>query len=223
MKALTYTKAGTKKGEITLPKSVFGVEANTDQLKDAYNRFLSNIRTNNAKVLRRGEVSGGGKKPWRQKGTGRARFGSSRNPIWRHGGVAFGPTGMENYTKDMPKSMVRSSLKQALSVKADSIKIVETFSVGEYKTKNVISILDKIGAEGFILVVASQLDAKFIASARNIAGVKLLAVKQLNVAAILDADVIVFDSSAVEEIEAWLSKTAKTAKSTKSAKAGDKQ
>jgi len=212
MKALTYTKSGTKKGEITLPKAVFGVEANADQLKDAYNRFLSNIRTNNAKVLRRGEVSGGGKKPWRQKGTGRARFGSSRNPIWRHGGVAFGPTGMENYTKGMPKSMIRSSLKQALSVKADAIKIMENFSVSEYKTKNVISILDKIGAEGFVLIVASQLDAKFIASARNIAGVKLLAVKQLNVAAILDADVIVFDSAAITELEGWLSKATKTAK-----------
>lgn len=217
MKALTYTKSGTKKGEITLPKAVFGVEANADQLKDAYNRFLSNIRTNNAKVLRRGEVSGGGKKPWRQKGTGRARFGSSRNPIWRHGGVAFGPTGMENYTKGMPKSMIRSSLKQALSVKADAIKIMENFSVSEYKTKNVISILDKIGAEGFVLIVASQLDAKFIASARNIAGVKLLAVKQLNVAAILDADVIVFDSAAITELEGWLSKATKTAK------AGDKK
>lgn len=212
MKALTYTKSGTKKGEMVLPKSVFGVEANADQLKDAYNRFLSNIRTNNAKVLRRGEVSGGGKKPWRQKGTGRARFGSSRNPIWRHGGVAFGPTGMENYTKQMPKNMIKSSLKQALSLKSGAIKIVETFSVSEYKTKNVISILDKIDAEGFVLIVASQLDAKFMASARNIAGVKLLAVKQLNVAAILDADVIVFDSAAITELEGWLNKSAKITK-----------
>ena len=108
MKAMTYSKAGVKKSELSLPKAVFEVKINDDQLKAAYNRYFANIRTNNAKVLNRGDVSGGGKKPWRQKGTGRARFGSSRNPIWRHGGVAFGPTGIENYTKQMPKSMVRS-------------------------------------------------------------------------------------------------------------------
>ena len=96
MKAISYSKVGVKKTEVDLPVAIFGVEANPDQLKIAYNRFYANIRTNNAKVLSRGEVSGGGRKPWKQKGTGRARFGSSRNPIWRHGGVAFGPTGNEN-------------------------------------------------------------------------------------------------------------------------------
>jgi len=212
MKAVTYSKAGVKKGEMLLPKSVFGVEANADQLKDAYNRFLSNIRTNNAKVLNRGDVSGGGKKPWRQKGTGRARFGSSRNPIWRHGGVAFGPTGMENYTKDMPKSMIRSSIKQALSTQAGSVKVVESFTASDFKTKTVVMMLDKIEAEGNILIVATKPDAKFIASARNIAGVRLLAVKQLNVAAILDADAIVIDAEAVKELETWLGKTGKAAK-----------
>jgi large subunit ribosomal protein L4 len=208
MKAVTYSKAGVKKGELLLPKSVFGVEANADQLKDAYNRFLSN----NAKVLNRGDVSGGGKKPWRQKGTGRARFGSSRNPIWRHGGVAFGPTGMENYTKDMPKSMIRSSIKQALSTQAGSVKVVESFTASDFKTKTVVMMLDKIEAEGNILIVATKPDVKFIASARNIAGVRLLAVKQLNVAAILDADAIVIDVEAVKELETWLGKTGKAAK-----------
>jgi large subunit ribosomal protein L4 len=212
MKAVTYSKAGVKKGELLLPKSVFGVEANADQLKDAYNRFLSNIRTNNAKVLNRGDVSGGGKKPWRQKGTGRARFGSSRNPIWRHGGVAFGPTGVENYTKDMPKSMIRSSLKQALSTQAGSVKVVESFTASDFKTKTVVMMLDKIEAEGNILIVATKPDVKFIASARNIAGVRLLAVKQLNVTAILDADAIVIDAEAVKELETWLGKTGKAAK-----------
>ena len=204
MKAVSYSKLGTKKGEIDLPKNVFGVDANTDQLKIAYNRFLSNIRTNNAKVLKRGEVSGGGRKPWRQKGTGRARFGSTRNPIWRHGGVAFGPTGNENYTKDMPKSMIRSSLKQALSLKASSIKIVESFSVSAYQTKQVINIIDKIGAEGSILIAASKLDNKFIVSAHNIPGVMLLSIKQINVTAILDADVILIDSEGLKDLVAWL-------------------
>lgn len=211
MKAITYTKAGVKKGEVALPKSVFGVEANPDQLKVAYNRFLSNVRTNNAKVLNRGDVSGGGKKPWRQKGTGRARFGSTRNPIWRHGGVAFGPTGEENYTKNMPKSMIRSSIKQALSLKSENIKVVEAYSVSDYKTKKVIEILDKLGVEGTVLIVANKLDAKFIASARNISGVKMLSVKQLNVTAILDADAIVIDTDGLKELEAWLTSTRKSA------------
>ena len=193
-------------------RSVFEVKINDDQLKAAYNRYFANIRTNNAKVLNRGDVSGGGKKPWRQKGTGRARFGSSRNPIWRHGGVAFGPTGIENYTKQMPKSMVRSSIKQALSANAAAVKIVESFGASEYKTKSVVAMLDKIGAEGAILIVATKLDPKFIASARNIAGVKMLALKQLNVAAILDADVIVFDTEALKELEAWLKPTQKVQK-----------
>ena len=222
MKAITYTKAGVKKGEVTLPKEVFGVEANADQLKVAYNRFLSNVRTNNAKVLNRGDVSGGGKKPWRQKGTGRARFGSTRNPIWRHGGVAFGPTGEENYTKNMPKSMIRSSIKQALSLKSANIKVVESYSVADYKTKKVIEILDKLGVEGTVLIVASKLDAKFIASARNIAGVKMLAVKQLNVAAILDADAIVIDTDGLKELEAWLTSARKSV-ATKPAKDGEKK
>lgn len=217
MKVMTYSKAGVKKAELTLPKAIFGVEPNANQLKDAYNRFLSNIRTNNARVLSRGEVSGGGKKPWRQKGTGRARFGSSRNPIWRHGGVAFGPTGIENYTKEMPKSMIRSSIKQALSAKADSVKVIESFGASEYKTKQIVTLLDKVGAEGSILIVASKLDEKFINSARNIAGIKLLAVQQINVAAILDADAILIDSEGLKQLEAWLTSPRKVV-----AKVGDK-
>lgn len=204
MKAIQYSKTGVKKGEVVLSKDVFGVDVKPDQLKDAYNRFLSNIRTNNARTMTRGEISGGGKKPWRQKGTGRARFGSSRNPIWRHGGVAFGPTGMENYTKNMPKNMIRSSIKQALSASVEKIKIIETYSVSEFSTKKVVELIDKIGAEGYILIVADKLDEKFIASARNIAGVKLLAVNQLNVTAILDADAILIDNDGLNALNTWL-------------------
>lgn len=222
MKATTYSKIGVKKAEVTLPAAIFGVDANHDQLKIAYNRFLSNIRTNNAKVLNRGDVSGGGRKPWKQKGTGRARFGSSRNPIWRHGGVAFGPTGNENYTKEMPKSMIRSSLKQALSLQADIIKVVEAFSASEYKTKNIISLIDKIGVEGSILIAASKLDSKFIASARNIPGVMMLSIKQLNVTAILDADAILLDADGLKELEVWLGST-KGAARKEAIKSGAKQ
>jgi large subunit ribosomal protein L4 len=209
MKVDVYSKVGSKKGEVTLSKAVFGVDINADQLKTAYNRYWANIRTNNARVLSRGEVSGGGRKPWRQKGTGRARFGSSRNPIWRHGGVAFGPSGIENYSKSMPKSMIRSSIKQALSASISKIKVIEAFSVSKYSTKGVVSLIDKIGIEGLILIVAAKLDEKFIASARNIAGVKLLPVNQLNVSAILDADAILIDTNALNELDNWLAKTSK--------------
>lgn len=222
MKAISYSKVGAEKGSVELPKSIFGVESNADQLKLAYNRFYDNIRTNNAKVLNRGDVSGGGKKPWKQKGTGRARFGSSRNPIWRHGGVAFGPTGNENYSKDMPKSMIRSSLKQALSLKIDQIKVVEAFVASEYKTKSIIAMIDKIGAEGSVLITAPKLGEKFIASARNIPGIKLLSVKQLNVAAILDADAILIDPEGLKELEVWLGST-KSASRKASQKAGAKK
>ncbi len=218
MKVDSYSKVGAKKGEVTLPKAIFEVETNPNQLKIAYNRYWANIRTNNARVLSRGEVSGGGKKPWRQKGTGRARFGSSRNPIWRHGGVAFGPSGIENYSKSMPKSMVRSSIKQALSASVEKIRIVEAFAASDYSTQKVVGLIDKIGAEGLILIVATKLDDKFIASARNIAGVKLLAVNQLNVAAILDADTILIDSNGLESLSKWLE-----SKSKKSVPAGDKK
>lgn len=209
MKVTSYSKVGAKKGEVTLSKTIFEVDTNPDQLKIAYNRYWANIRTNNAKVLSRGEVRGGGRKPWRQKGTGRARFGSSRNPIWRHGGVAFGPSGIENYSKNMPKSMIRSSIKQALSASTDKISVVEAFKASEYKTRDVVSLIDKIGAEGLILIVAAKLDDRFIASARNIAGVKLLAVNQLNVAAILDADAILIDTEGLSALDNWLAPKAK--------------
>ncbi len=217
MKVVSYSSVGVKKGEVTLPKIIFGVAANPDQLKIAYNRFFANIRTNNAKVLSRGEVSGGGRKPWKQKGTGRARFGSTRNPIWRHGGVAFGPTGNENYTKNMPKSMIRSSLKQALSLKVENIKIIEAFSATDYKTSKVVEMIDKIGAEGSILIAAAKLNDKFKASARNIGGIRLISIKQLNVAAVLDADVIIIDSEGLAELEAWLGTTAGSSRLTKTA------
>lgn len=211
MKVISYSKAGIKSREIVLSKDIFGIDVNPDQLKLAYSRYFSNIRTNNARTLKRGEVAGGGKKPWRQKGTGRARFGSTRNPIWRHGGVAFGPTGNENYTKNMPKSMIRSSVKQALSASVSKIRVIEAFVSSEYSTKKVVDLIDKIGAEGSILIVSKKLDKKFITSARNIAGVRLLGVSQLNVAAILDADVILIDVDGLDALKSWLinNKTAK--------------
>ncbi len=127
---------------LTVSETTFGREFNEALVHQVVVAYAAGARQGTRAQKTRSEVSGGGAKPWRQKGTGRARFGSSRNPIWRHGGVAFGPTGEENYTKNMPKSMVRSSIKQALSLKSQSIKVVESYSVAEYKTKKVIEILD---------------------------------------------------------------------------------
>src|SRR5581483_2578270 len=130
MAVTTYTKAGAKAATpAKLDKAVFGVEVKSHQLlKDAYLSFLANGRTNNAVAKKRGEVSGGGRKPWRQKGTGNARFGSSRNPIWRGGGVAFGPSGNENYSRKLSLTAKRQALRQALSLaaKEDRIKVIDS-------------------------------------------------------------------------------------------------
>src|SRR5437868_1573288 len=133
MAVATYTKAGTKATTpVKLDKAVFGVEVGShDLLKEAYLTYLANGRSNYAKAKKRGELRGGGIKPWRQKGTGRARFGSSRNPIWTGGGVAFGPTGNENYSRKLSTSSKRTALRQALSLAAGASKItvIETLEL----------------------------------------------------------------------------------------------
>src|SRR5581483_5813584 len=137
----TYTKAGVKATTpAKLDKAVFGLEVKNHQLlKDAYLAYLAAGRTAQAKTKRRGEVQGGGKKPWRQKGTGRARFGSSRNPIWRGGGVAFGPTGNQNFTRSLNVKAKRQALRQALSLAAQEnrVKVIDQFASGDGKLKPV--------------------------------------------------------------------------------------
>src|SRR5574344_596197 len=128
--------------KVTLPKAVFAVEVpNHELLKLAYDSYLANSRQASATTLQRGEVRGGGKKPWKQKGTGRARFGSSRNPIWRGGGVVFGPRGNENYTKKITTTSKRVAVRQALSLanKANKI-IVDSFNFVEGKTKETTAL-----------------------------------------------------------------------------------
>jgi large subunit ribosomal protein L4 len=133
----TYTKTGTKATTpAKLDKAIFGVEAKNHQLlKDAYLAYLANGRTNNAVVKTRGDVRGGGRKPYRQKGTGNARFGSTRNPIWTGGGVAFGPTGLENYSRKVNTTAKRQAIRQALSLAAteNRVKIIETFDCPDGK------------------------------------------------------------------------------------------
>ncbi len=209
MAVATYTKAGTKATTpAKLDKAVFGVKAKNHQLlKDAYLAYLANDRSNIAKAKKRGEVRGGGQKPWRQKGTGRARFGSSRNPIWAGGGVAFGPTGNENYSRRISTQAKRLAIRQALSLAADSNKliVIETFTCTEGKVKPTLILFDKIGANGNVLLVVSEKDSLVDRATRNIGRVKAIHAKFLSVYDILNADQIVISKKALDIIHDWLS------------------
>ncbi len=208
MAVATYTKAGTKATTpAKLDKTVFDVEVKNHQLlKDAYLAYTANGRTNNAVTKKRGEVRGGGRKPWRQKGTGNARFGSSRNPIWRGGGIAFGPTGNENYSHKLNTSAKHTALRQALSLvaKEERIKVIETFSVADGKAKTAANLLVKLNAKGTVLIVVSNKDASIIQATANLQGTKLVNVKYLNVFDVTNADVLVFEKSAIDDAVVWL-------------------
>ena len=194
--------------ESTLNKDIFGLKVeNHELLKLAYDAYLANSRSSHAKTLKRGEVRGGGKKPWKQKGTGRARFGSTRNPIWRHGGVAFGRTGNENFTKNLSKQAKRQAVCQALSLKhADKAIIVLDKDVKlTGKTKDAVKVLQDLKLTGKnVLAVAAEKTPEVLRSTNNIANLKLVRATYLNVFDILNADAIVFSSAALKATEAWL-------------------
>ena len=211
----TYTKAGTKATTAAkLDQSVFGVETkNHELLKLAYNAYLANGRANLALTKTRGDVSGGGKKPWRQKGTGRARFGSSRVPQWRHGGIVFGPTGTENYRLNLPVAAKRTALRQALSLAATAgkIRVIETVDAKEGKVAHMADLLTKIDARGRTLIVVPHKEDLLLRATRNLPQVTLLSAKYLNVFAVLNADTIVLDQKSLEIVSEWLGTPAKVA------------
>lgn len=204
MKALTYTRTGTKATETVLDKTVFESEISQDLLKQSTVRAQANLRQGNAKVLTRAEVRGGGRKPWRQKGTGRARFGSTRVPIWRSGGVAHGPTGLQNYQKDMPANMIRASVRMALSAQAAQVRVIEKLTVSEPKTKAVDALLTKLNATGNVLLVTFEPDEKFTRAAANLPGVFMVYYSQLRSYDVLNADVIIIEKPALEKLDTWL-------------------
>lgn len=191
----------------TLHQDIFNLKVkNHELIKLAYDTYLANSRSSHAKTLRRGEVSGGGKKPWKQKGTGRARFGSTRNPIWRHGGVAFGRTGLENFTKKISKTAKHLAIKQALSLKHNAKTIITTETLQfTGKTKDTISILKdlKLTHENILMVVAEK-TPEAVRGTNNITNLKLVRATYLNVFDIMNADVIVFDQASLRTIEKWL-------------------
>jgi large subunit ribosomal protein L4 len=192
----------------TLNKDIFGLTVENHELvKLAYDAYLANSRSSHAKTLKRGEVRGGGKKPWKQKGTGRARFGSTRNPIWRHGGVAFGRTGEENFTKKISKSSKRVAIRQALSMKnADkAIFILDPAVKLTGKTKDAAKVLKDMKLEGKnVLAVAAEKTPEVMRSVNNLPNVKLVRATYLNVFDIMNADAIVFSDAALKVVDKWL-------------------
>ncbi len=190
-----------------LDKTVFAVEApNHELLKLAYEAYLAENRQVGAKTLTRGKVRGGGKKPWRQKGTGRARFGSTRNPIWRGGGVVFGPLGIENYRKKITKNSKRVALRQALTLADEAKKIIVTPAVKTTgKTREAVKFLtdQKIAEMRRILLVADK-TPELIRATANLANVELVSPTYLTVFHILNADKIVFSGDALNKTTNWL-------------------
>lgn len=196
--------------ENTLPKEVFAVEVpNHELLKMAYNAYLANSRQASATTKQRGEVSGGGKKPWKQKGTGRARFGSSRNPIWRGGGVVFGPRGNENYKINISKTSKRVALKQALTLANEAKKIVVDSIKTAGKTAEVFSYLkDNDLTKKRVLIVVAEKTEELMRATNNLPNVLLISANYLNVYHVLNADKIVMDKDSVKVVKEWLCKEA---------------
>ncbi len=222
MAVVTYTKTGTKATtQAKLNKAVFAVAVeNHDLLKQVYVAYLANGRGSDAVTKTRGLVSGGGKKPWKQKGTGRARFGSSRNPIWRGGGIVFGPTGEENYSHKVTTSSKRAALRQALTLATnDKIKVIEAFECKDGRVKSTIQLLDKIGAKGKIMIVVSDKDALARRATDNLPNVTLVQANFLNVYDVMNADTIVISSKSLEIVDNWLAAPSKKSDTTKG---GDK-
>lgn len=223
MQVIGYSKSGAKSSaKVSLDKQVFGVEVKSHGLlKSAYHAYLDNGRGNLARTKTRGEVIGSTKKPWKQKGTGRARFGSRYNPIWRGGGIIFGPTGNENYSKKLNKKAKRVAICQALTlaVKSDALSVIDDFVVSDGKTKSAEQLLAKVGAKRKTLVVAAKPDATTGRAVKNLPEIKLISAGYLNAYDILNADFVIVTKPALDEISSWLVSTtkpeAKTAKEPK--------
>ncbi len=193
---------GKNVGTLELADSVFGIEPNAAVMHMMVVNYLAAQRQGTQSALTRSEVSGGGRKPWRQKGTGRARQGSTRAPQWTHGGIVFAPK-PRSYRFTVNKKVRRLAMKSAFSAKAQesSIIVVDSIKMDEYKTKKMAAMLSAIGVEKKALVVLPEVDSKVIKSASNIPGVKTAQVNELNVYDILNADKLVIAKDAVAKIE----------------------
>ena len=193
---------GKEVGEITLSEVIFGAEINGAVLHAAVRTYLMNQRQGTQSTLTRTEVSGGGKKPWRQKGTGRARQGSTRAPQWTHGGVALGPK-PRDYRLSMNKKARRAALYSALSAKVaeGSLIVVDDIVCNEYKTKTMVNMINALGGARKPLIVLPEVDAMVIKSCDNIPGAKTALANTINVYDILNADKFIASKAAIEKLE----------------------
>ena len=193
---------GEKVGTIDLADAIFGIEPNTAVMHDVVVNYLANQRQGTQSALTRAEVSGGGRKPWRQKGTGHARQGSTRAPQWRHGGIVFAPKPRE-YRYTLNKKVRRLAIKSAFSAKVqgNDMIVLDAIKLDGYSTKTVVKMLAAIGAEKKALIVLPEKDSQIIKSAANIPGVKTALVNTLNVYDILNADKFIVVKDAVAQIE----------------------
>lgn len=193
---------GQEIGQQELNEAVFGIEPNVSVMNDMVKNYLANQRQGTQSALTRSEVSGGGKKPWRQKGTGHARQGSTRAPQWTHGGIVFAPK-PRSYRYTVNKKVRRLALKSALSskVQEESLVVLDSMTMDAYKTKTVAAMLNALGAEKKALIVLPSVDQKLIKSANNIPGVKTAQVNTINVYDILNADKLIVLKDAVAKIE----------------------
>ena len=194
--------AGSQVGEIELKDEIFGIEPNVYVMHEAVKNHLANRRQGTQSALTRAEVSGGGKKPWRQKGTGHARQGSTRAPQWRHGGIVFAPK-PRDYSYTLNKKVKRLALKSALSSKflSGEIIVLDSINVQEYKTKTIVNMLSAINALPKSLIVLQDSDQKVVNSIRNIPRVKSMRADSINTYDILNAGKLVLVRDAVQKIE----------------------
>ena len=193
---------GKKVSSVDLADSIFGIEPNAAVMHMMVVSYLAAQRQGTQSALTRSEVSGGGRKPWRQKGTGRARQGSTRAPQWYHGGIVFAPK-PRDYRFSVNKKVRRLAMKSAFSSKAaaDEIIVIDSIALDEIKTAKIAAMLSAVGSERKALIVLPSVDEKVIKSARNIEGVKTAQVNELNVYDILNADKLIIAKEALTKIE----------------------
>jgi len=197
-----YSKSGAEVGTVDLPEQLFNVEVNPDLLHQAVTAQLAGRRTGTHDTKTRGEVSGGGAKPYRQKGTGRARQGSISAPHYRGGGVVFGPH-PRSYEQRLPRKMKRLALRGALTAKLgdEQLKVIDTFGLEAVKTRDLVGVLGALEANGRVLVVAPGRDEKLELSARNLPTVEVILADSLNVVDLLRADVVLIEQPALARME----------------------
>ena len=201
-KISVFDMSGASVGEMELSDAVFGIEPNVSVMHACVVNYLANQRQGTQSTLTRTEVSGGGRQPWRQKGTGHARQGSTRAPQWTHGGVALGPK-PRDYRYSLNRKVKRLAVRSALSskVSANEMVVLSALTVEDYKTKTIVNMLSALGADKKVLIVTDGVDQKVVKSAANIPGVKTAIVGSLNVYDMLNCDKIVIVKSAVEKLQ----------------------